>query len=50
MPGPGRRYDRRHFARMASGEAIVMFTMAALVLVWLLTDLGVIPDFFGWTD
>lgn len=46
MPGPGRRYDRRHFARMASGEAIVFFVMVALIVAWFLIDLGVLPNVF----
>ena len=47
-PGPGRRYDRRHFARMASGDGLVLLLLLACVLFWFGVDLGILPDVFGW--
>ncbi|MCB9876353.1 MAG: hypothetical protein H6835_02035 [Planctomycetes bacterium] len=47
-PGPGRRYDRRHFARMASGDGFVLLVLGGFVLFWFGVDLGILPDVFGW--
>lgn len=48
LPGPTRRFDRRHFARMESGGAVVLAGIV-LVAVWTFGVLiGLFPDFFGW--
>tara|TARA_R110002072_G_scaffold241027_11_gene399738 strand:+ start:12497 stop:12751 length:255 start_codon:yes stop_codon:yes gene_type:complete len=47
-PGPGRRYDRRHFRRIASGDTIMMTIMVAVILFWFAVELGICPDVFGW--
>ena len=47
-PGPGRRYDRRHFSRMASGDTIVLTIMFGFILFWFAVELGICPDVFGW--
>jgi len=47
-PGPGRRVDRRHLSRMASGEAFVMMLLALVILFWFAVELGFCPDVFGW--
>ena len=49
-PGPGRRYDRRHFARMESSGAILMWGLVLIALLWLAIDLGLLPDMFGWHE
>jgi hypothetical protein len=47
-PGPGRVYDRRHFARMAGGDGFVLLVLLGIVLFWFAVELGCLPDFFGW--
>jgi len=47
-PGPGRRYDERHFKRLGRESNIVLFVLAVLVLSFVLTGLNIIPDIFGW--
>lgn len=47
-PGPGRRYDRRHFRRIASGDTIMMMIMVVFILFWFAVELGLCPDVFGW--
>ena len=47
-PGPSRRFDRRHFGRMASGEGFVMLLLIGCILFWFAIELGICPDVFGW--
>jgi len=47
-PGPGRRVDRRHFSRMASGDTFVMMLLVGSILFWFAVELGLCPDVFGW--
>lgn len=48
MPGPTRRFDRRHFARMEGGGLLLLVLTAALIGLWVGIDIGMIPDWFGW--
>lgn len=47
-PGPGRRYDRRHFQRLGVESNLVLLVLAILVLSFVLTGFNIIPDIFGW--
>jgi hypothetical protein len=46
--GPTRRMHRRHFARMESGGMFAMLLIAAVAVYFVGTDLGLLPDLFGW--
>ncbi len=47
-PGPTRRFDRRHFARMESGGALAL-AFLVLIALWTLGVLtGLLPDIFRW--
>jgi hypothetical protein len=48
LPGPTRRFDRRHFARLGSGGAFALTIVATILGPWVATDLGVLPDWSGW--
>jgi hypothetical protein len=47
-PRPGRNYDKRHFELQERVGAILMFTILAVVLLWLAIDFRLLPDIFGW--
>lgn len=47
-PGPTRRIHRRHFARMASGDAMALALIAIVAIYFVGADLGLLPDLFHW--
>jgi hypothetical protein len=47
-PGPGRRFDRRHFARMESSGIVLMTIICVVAVYWFFVELGMWPDWFGW--
>jgi hypothetical protein len=48
MPGPTRRFDRRHFARLEGGGMVVLAIVALVIVLWVGIDIGMLPDWFGW--
>jgi hypothetical protein len=47
-PGPGRRFDRRHWARSESSGWILMLSIVAVGVFWVGVDIGLFPDVFRW--
>jgi hypothetical protein len=46
-PGPGRRMDIRHWARMEGTGLLVMLVLLAVIVWFVGTDIGLWRDLFG---
>jgi hypothetical protein len=48
VPGPTRRFDRRHFARLEGGGMVAIGVIVLLIVWFWAGDIGLWHALFGW--